>query len=327
MKKFYTLFVLCFVVLSFDGFSQIKVVSSGNVGIDTNNPISRFSIGSEGNSNTHISFLNPNTASGQRALDVNQALPASGSWGYGLTSRVLSGASSAKVAGIYGSGYKSTPTFSGQSFGLYAITGNASSGYNYGVFGCIIGSNNGAAIYGATPGKLETYVNGIYAGYFRGKVFIEDKVGIKNTSPSYDLDVNGTIRCTSLTQTSDIAEKKEVKNLDKNSISNIKKLQGVEYKLKSKEEIGSTRTAGSIAKDTASVILPNTDLAPELYDKVFTGFIAQDVAKVYPDLVSEDSEGALSINYIGFIPLLVEALKEQQAEIDALKLQLGKSKN
>lgn len=65
------------------------------------------------------------------------------------------------------------------------------------------GSTNGAAIFGATPDKTETSVNGIYAGYSRGKVYAEDRVGIKTTSAAYDLDVNGTIRCVSLIQTSD----------------------------------------------------------------------------------------------------------------------------
>lgn len=56
------------------------------------------------------------------------------------------------------------------------------------------------------------------------------------------------------------------------------------------------------------------------------GFIAQEVREIYPDLVYEDSDGLLSIDYTGFIPLLVDAMKdmkatiqEQQAEIESLK--------
>jgi len=43
------------------------------------------------------------------------------------------------------------------------------------------------------------------------------------------------------------------------------------------------------------------------------GFIAQEVQKTYPDLVKEDSEGKLSVDYLGVIPILVEALKEIHA--------------
>ena len=42
------------------------------------------------------------------------------------------------------------------------------------------------------------------------------------------------------------------------------------------------------------------------------GLIAQEVQKVYPELVNEDGEGYLSINYSGLIPVLIEALKEQK---------------
>lgn len=49
------------------------------------------------------------------------------------------------------------------------------------------------------------------------------------------------------------------------------------------------------------------------------GFIAQELKEVYPELVSQDTMGYYSINYTGLIPLLVEALKEQKAEIELLK--------
>ena len=42
-----------------------------------------------------------------------------------------------------------------------------------------------------------------------------------------------------------------------------------------------------------------------------------------PELVSADANGSLAIDYIGFIPLIVESLKEQQAQIDYLTELLG----
>lgn len=48
------------------------------------------------------------------------------------------------------------------------------------------------------------------------------------------------------------------------------------------------------------------------------GFIAQDVEKVLPQLVSEDKfSGLQSVGYMGVIPILVEAMKEQQRQIDS----------
>jgi hypothetical protein len=50
------------------------------------------------------------------------------------------------------------------------------------------------------------------------------------------------------------------------------------------------------------------------------GVLAQDIEKVFPELVSE-SNGVMSVNYQGLVPVLINALKEQQAEIDRLKTQ------
>ena len=51
------------------------------------------------------------------------------------------------------------------------------------------------------------------------------------------------------------------------------------------------------------------------------GLLAQDVKAVYPELVKQanNEEGTLSVNYQGLIPVLINAIKEQQAEIDELK--------
>ncbi len=47
------------------------------------------------------------------------------------------------------------------------------------------------------------------------------------------------------------------------------------------------------------------------------GFLAQDVREVYPELVYEDSEGMLSIDYTGFIPILVDAIQNLQTTVEA----------
>lgn len=60
------------------------------------------------------------------------------------------------------------------------------------------------------------------------------------------------------------------------------------------------------------------------------GFIAQDFMKILPELVVQDSlTGLYAINYIGVIPIMVEALKEQQAQIESMQKQIDKlvSKN
>jgi hypothetical protein len=48
------------------------------------------------------------------------------------------------------------------------------------------------------------------------------------------------------------------------------------------------------------------------------GFIAQELKEILPELVKEDGEGYLAINYQAIIPILVEGFKEHQVEIEQL---------
>jgi hypothetical protein len=57
-------------------------------------------------------------------------------------------------------------------------------------------------------------------------------------------------------------------------------------------------------------------------DKLEMGVVAQEVQKVAPELVLEDKEGTLSVAYQNMVALLIEAVKEQSAEIAALKEQV-----
>ena len=43
--------------------------------------------------------------------------------------------------------------------------------------------------------------------------------------------------------------------------------------------------------------------------------MAQDIQKVFPELVSEDSNKMLAVNYLGLVPILVNAIKEQDSKI------------
>ena len=53
--------------------------------------------------------------------------------------------------------------------------------------------------------------------------------------------------------------------------------------------------------------------------KRYTGFIAQEVEEIVPDLTGVDSKGFMTVNYLGTTALLVEAIKEQQKIINELK--------
>jgi hypothetical protein len=53
------------------------------------------------------------------------------------------------------------------------------------------------------------------------------------------------------------------------------------------------------------------------------GVIAQEVEAVLPDVVSTNASGIKSVKYGNMVAVLIEAIKEQQAQIDELKAKLG----
>jgi hypothetical protein len=57
----------------------------------------------------------------------------------------------------------------------------------------------------------------------------------------------------------------------------------------------------------------------ELFKEYDVGVIAQEVQAVLPEAVHERSDGVLAVNYVKLIPLLIEAIKEQQVQIEELK--------
>jgi hypothetical protein len=49
------------------------------------------------------------------------------------------------------------------------------------------------------------------------------------------------------------------------------------------------------------------------------GVLAQEIQEVFPELVSEDDNEMLAVNYQGLVPVLINALKEQQSEIETYR--------
>jgi hypothetical protein len=300
MKKSISLLTyLCLALMFSENISaQLKVFSTGNVGIDVTDPVSRLAVGGIGYSLAKVGIQNTSTANNSRGLYILQART-SGTYAYGMSSSIEAGQTSCVATGIFGTGYRgSTAYSSGQSYGIRGQAGNATAGWNIAVSGELLGSNNGAAIYGAIPGKNGINVGGMYAGYFRGNVKMEN-----------DLNVLGVFT------NSDINLKKDVKNLDKNNIEKIKQLQAIKYKLKTPIEMGAFTKE---VTDTAKVLMSDTELNDPMYKKDYIGFSAQEIQKVYPEIVKVEDNGYLSVNYIALIPVLIEAIKEQQVTIDDL---------
>ncbi len=140
-------------------------------------------------------------------------------------------------------------------------------------------------------------------------------VGIGTTSPGYMLDVNGYVRATNISVSSDIRLKKDVADLAMTSVNNLYNLKAITFKPVQRPNKEFNDNKPVTTNDTISVI----QTVSTLPERTIVGFSAQEVQKVFPELVSEDEQGYLSVDYLSLIPMLVEALKTQQARIAELE--------
>ena len=301
------------------GHTQITVTSDGNVGVGINNPLSKLSINTEGDSLYAVRIENPTANNGSIGLYATTAVPspAGTSNQYRAIQGLLTSGNGFSF-GLYGQSYNATSLSSGQAYGVCGMAGNAT--LNFGVSGVLNGNNNGAAIIGKTRGSgWGDYTEGKFAGYFVGNVYVSDvlTIGIKpDSDPEYSLEVDGDASVVSLYESSDANLKENVVNLP-GALDNLKQLRGVTYNFK-KPETTSSDLSGSI--DTGEVGVNNfLEVDPLRYTRKRIGFLAQELQAYYPELVREDGDGMLSINYTGLIPVIVEAIKEQDKIINELK--------
>lgn len=110
------------------------------------------------------------------------------------------------------------------------------------------------------------------------------------TNAGDDVVVTGDITAESFIYESDARLKENIAQLN-NSLDKVQALRGVSFDWKSSGE-------------------------PEV------GLIAQEVENVIPELVITNSEGIKGVKYGNIVALLIEAVKEQQAEIDSLKVEI-----
>jgi len=133
--------------------------------------------------------------------------------------------------------------------------------------------------------------------------------------PSYKLDVHGDIATYgTLRISSDERLKSNITSLS-NCMVKINQLNGKSFiKVLPKPIINIENIKDTIKYMT---MLSDSRRVDEIDNSVQLGFLAQEIKQVFPELVSEDSAGYLMIDYIGLIPVIIEALKEQQNTITA----------
>lgn len=119
-----------------------------------------------------------------------------------------------------------------------------------------------------------------------------------------------------LEELSDIRQKENIKDID-NALDIVLNLKGIRYDLKKE-----------IIYQDPSIMDSKIIEKLEKARKERIGFIAQDVVKILPEVVTyDDSSDIYSIGYTKIIPVLVEAIKEQQSQIEAQQAEIEELKS
>jgi hypothetical protein len=133
--------------------------------------------------------------------------------------------------------------------------------------------------------------NMLVVGSFAGPVY---GVGVNGGVPDAVnvLRVSGKIRSTGINESSDIRLKKNFASID-NALSKVLSMNGKYY-------------------DWRTTEFPQMNFLEGRQ----VGVIAQEMEKILPEVVATDGEGYKSVEYGHIVPVLIEAIKEQQKIID-----------
>jgi hypothetical protein len=219
--------------------------------------------------------------------------------GYGVSGQIPATATGA--AGVYGSNLRTAGGYGVLGVGFNGTVGQSTYGAGYGLYG----SNSGTT--GLGIGTYGVGFNGVYgqttntatgwSGYFTADV------GVDGTGYAIGGWVNA----------SDRRLKSNIVPI-KNALSQLSLIQGTHYTI------------------TTPTTLPNGEKSTQQREQF--GVIAQDVELVFPELIKEkalfinqgDETIYKTVDYIQLLPVMIEAIKELNTEVERLKKELEEMK-
>ena len=282
MKKITLLFAaFCGIVLAAN--AQLKVDSVGKVYIQRSNIVNNASLNVGSNPNSDIE----ENYDEDTVFGINVQKHDSGQKDYciGILSEANLTRTNGYAIGVWGHG-----------------TGTVNN--NFGVLGTIHPYHSGAGICGTTEGGCPPPFQGFYAGYFYGDTYVE-----------------GSLTATGIYNLSDMRLKENVVSLSQTATNEggiLGKLQGLDvisYNLKRRSETQTKRADMSDSSEGSAL----QEWKKKDKERRHYGVSAQELQKIFPDLVREGQDGYLTVSYTEMVPILLRCIQELKQEIDELK--------
>lgn len=211
---------------------------------------------------------------------------------------------------------KTDQSTNANEYGIVSHSGNSSYG-NYSVCGLFHSPSSvtcGAGILGSTTTEktIPAEYRDKYAGFFNGKVRVVNGSLTANViTPSASMLMRGS---------GDIRDIQTISDL--NVAERLRQVQVLEVTRVEKEDEEDSESLPVYVDEEAGVIaeLKNeSQKKPSAQARTGYSLDAAQLREVYPELVYEDKNGNIGINYVEMVPLLVQAINELKAEVESLK--------
>lgn len=156
-----------------------------------------------------------------------------------------------------------------------------------------------------------------------------NNIGLFTTNPdiNYELTLNGNaLAYGGIWQSSDIDLKQNINRIE-SSLEKLLSIRGVTYEYNSEyEKLVSPELVENkeinYVDSTGAILNQQTEQSNPISKNKY-GVIAQEVMEQFPDLVHKGSNGYYAVNYDGLIPVLIEAIKEQQTIVKNIQNELN----
>lgn len=307
------------IITSNAGAVEINLTGGGTRALEISSSVpNSFGIdATQNNTGVAIRALNTNVGNTFASLQgetnsnsaTNSAILGSNSGaGYGVSGQIPPTATG--FAAVLGNNLRTNGGAGVTGVGVNGVVGDATNINGFGVYGGNVGTvPNSIGVYGIgwtnVYGELPTDLSG-WAGYFNFDVNIQGG----------NLYVNG------VNISSDERLKTNIVTIE-NALDKILLLDGKHY-------------SKSISNASKKELDGKNDMRPfNEREKLEFGIIAQDLEKVFPDMVQEraifsgsgDETLYKTVDYTQLIPVLIEGIKELKSEVDTLKQEIKELKS